>query len=87
MESEYRKGYVYIQNCFAGIIAETEEGYIFSYDKKYLKREDAVAVSLTLPLREAPYETTILFPFFEFARHGRALTGVSPEHAQIVGSV
>ena len=26
MESEYRKGYVYIQNCFAGIIAETEEG-------------------------------------------------------------
>ncbi|MBT9803983.1 polysaccharide deacetylase, partial [Blautia sp. MCC269] len=23
----------------------------------------------------------------EFARHGRALTGVSPEHAQIVGSV
>ena len=43
MESEYRSGYVYIQNCFAGIIAETEEGYIFSYDKKYLKREDAVA--------------------------------------------
>ena len=25
--------------------------------------------------------------FFGFARHGRALTGVSPEHAQIVGSV
>lgn len=24
---------------------------------------------------------------FQFARHGRALTGVSPEHAQIVGSV
>ena len=24
---------------------------------------------------------------FMFARHGRALTGVSPEHAQIVGSV
>ena len=26
-------------------------------------------------------------PFFLFARHGRALTGASPEHAQIVGSV
>jgi hypothetical protein len=25
--------------------------------------------------------------FFAFARHGRALTGASPEHAQIVGSV
>ena len=24
---------------------------------------------------------------FWFARHGRALTGESPEHAQIVGSV
>ena len=25
--------------------------------------------------------------FFMFARHGRALTGASPEHAQVVGSV
>lgn len=65
MESEYRKGYVYIQNHFAGMIAETEEGYCFSYDREYLKREDAVSVSLTLPLREEAYETTILFPFFD----------------------
>lgn len=65
MESEYRKGYVYIQNHFAGIVAETEEGYCFEYDKEYLKREDKVSVSLTLPLREEPYEATILFPFFD----------------------
>ena len=26
-------------------------------------------------------------PFFVFARHGRALTGESPEHAQVVGNV
>ena len=65
MESEYRSGYVYIQNHFAGIIAETEEGYTFAYDKDYLNREDAVAVSLTIPLRQEPYETTILFPFFD----------------------
>ena len=38
-----------IQNHFSGIIAETEEGYIFTYDQDYLDREDAVAVSLTLP--------------------------------------
>ena len=31
MESEYRKGYVYIQNHLAGIIAETEEGYVLLY--------------------------------------------------------
>ena len=30
-----------------------------------LDKEDAVAVSLTLPLRQEPYETTILFPFFD----------------------
>ena len=35
-----------------------------------LDKEDAVAVSLTLPLRQEPYETTILFPFFD---------GLSPE--------
>ena len=54
MESEYRKGYVYIQNHFSGIIAETEEGYIFTYDQDYLDKEDAVAVNLTLPLRQEP---------------------------------
>ncbi len=65
MGDEYRKGYVYIQNHFAGVIAETDEGYTFSYDKTYLQREDAVAVSLTLPLREEEYSSTIMFPFFD----------------------
>ena len=30
--------------------------------------------------------TSVLL-FALFARHGRALTGVSPEHAQVVGNV
>ena len=64
MESEYRKGYVYIQKIFAGTIAETEEGYEFSYNEDYLKREDAVSVSLTLPLQKEAYKATVLFPFF-----------------------
>ena len=62
---EYRKGYVYIQNNYAGILSETEEGYRFAYNKEYLKRDDAVAVSLTLPIAEIPYDSTILFPFFD----------------------
>ena len=32
-------------------------------------------------------EEHLMLFFFWFARHGRALTGESPEHAQIVGSV
>ena len=59
MESEYRKGYVYIQNHLSGIIAETEEGYIFTYDQDYLDREDAVAVSLTLPLRSEEHTSEL----------------------------
>lgn len=65
MTDEYRKGYVYIQNIPAGIIAETDEGYTFSYFKEYLNTENAVAVSLTLPLNECEYNSTILFPFFD----------------------
>lgn len=65
MSDEYRKGYVYIQNNYAGIIAETEEGYTFSYDMAYLQKDNAVAVSLTLPLSSAEYNSTILFPFFD----------------------
>ena len=46
--SEYRIGYVYIQKIYAGMIKETDEGYIFSYDKSYLARNDALPVSLNM---------------------------------------
>lgn len=65
MTDEYRHGYVYIQNDFAGIIKETDEGYSFSYDLNYLKKDNAVGVSLTLPLSESEYKSTVLFPFFD----------------------
>lgn len=65
MAEVYRKGYVYIQNTYAGIIAETDEGYTFCYDEEYLKDERAVSLSLTMPLREEEYHSTILFPFFD----------------------
>lgn len=63
--SEYRKGYVYIQDHYAGIIEETEDGYSFSYTSEYLQRPDAVAASITLPLRDDAYEAAIFFPFFD----------------------
>ena len=50
MVEAYRKGYVYIQNRYAGIIRETDEGYTFAYDTEYINEENEVAVSLTLPL-------------------------------------
>lgn len=61
----FRKAYVYVRNVFAGILSETDSGYRFAYDEDYLRSENASPVSLTLPLRDEPYDSGTLFPFFD----------------------
>lgn len=56
---------VWMRDCLAGILRETDEGYIFSYDDKYLESKDARPVSLTLPLRSGEYVSPFLFPFLD----------------------
>ena len=63
--SVFRTAYVYVRNNFAGILAETDEGYSFQYDNDYLQSENASAVSLTLPLQSEPYTSKTLFSFFD----------------------
>jgi serine/threonine-protein kinase HipA len=60
-----RSGKVFLKNEFCGIIAEDENGYSFQYDEHYLKKSNAQAVSLTLPLRESAYYSKTLFSFFD----------------------
>lgn len=60
-----RKAEIRYNDRTAGWLIQDEEGYHFGYDTKYLKSEDPVAVSLTLPLQEAVYSHNILFPFFD----------------------
>ena len=60
-----RTANVYLKNQLAGILSETEQGYSFVYKLEYLQQNDTQAVSLTLPLRQAPYLSNILFPFFD----------------------
>lgn len=60
-----RRAFVYVQHTFAGILAETDGGYAFTYDKAYLANQHSAPVSLTLPLREEMYTSNILFPFFD----------------------
>lgn len=48
-----------------GTVAETERGTRFTYDPAWLKRPDAVPVSLVLPLRPEPYDWPGLHPVFE----------------------
>ena len=61
----FRTAYVYVRNIYAGRLSETDFGYSFAYDNEYLNSENASAVSLTLPLRKEPYNSRILFPFFD----------------------
>jgi serine/threonine-protein kinase HipA len=49
----------------AGSLTQDENGYHFIYDEAYLKTDSAPPVSLTLPMREQPYTSPVLFPFFD----------------------
>jgi serine/threonine-protein kinase HipA len=60
-----RKGTVFYNDRIAGVIEEIEEGYRFIYDAGYLKDPVSNPVSLTLPLKEQPYQSKVLFPFFD----------------------
>lgn len=60
-----RKGKVYVDEVFAGIISEEVKGFSFTYDKDYLQRDGALAVSLTLPLQEEVFLSKTLFSFFD----------------------
>ena len=60
-----RRAKIIVDQSFAGILTENEEGYIFEYDPDYIKSKNSKAVSLTLPLREEPYKADHLFSFFD----------------------
>lgn len=60
-----KRASVYMYDFFAGILVEDDEGYHFKYDDEYLKMESTEAISLTLPLTENTYGSSVLFPFFD----------------------
>lgn len=60
-----KKAKVFMYNNWAGTLVEDENGYHFSYEEAYLKKDNAEAVSLTLPLSKMPYSSQVLFPFFD----------------------
>jgi HipA-like protein len=57
---------IYSNGRRAGKLTEIAPGasYSFVYDKSYLQRSDAEAISATLPLSNKPYLASRLFPFF-----------------------
>jgi len=59
-----RRGIVCHRGVRAGILEKTAEGYRFAYLPKYMARGDAEPISLTLPLRDEPFESEKMFPYF-----------------------
>lgn len=60
---ELRGGQVYFDKDLAGYISETADGYLFEYDKEFLKKN--IPISVSLPPREMPYKSKELFSFFK----------------------
>jgi len=60
-----RKAAIKLNTRLAGWLTQDEDGYHFKYEEEYAKLPDAKPVSLTLPLREMQYNSTVLFPFFD----------------------
>jgi serine/threonine-protein kinase HipA len=60
--STLRKAKVYYKDELAGVLKETESGYVFQYDKDFIKK--SIPISVSLPVQEGPFESEKLFPFF-----------------------
>jgi len=58
-----RAAQVLYDSQLAGVLSKSGGSYRFVYDKNYLVTADR-PVSLTLPLREEPFESDVLFPAF-----------------------
>lgn len=50
---------IYMYDHYAGRLTEDENGFQFVYDSDYLEMEGAEPISLTMPLREEPYEDKV----------------------------
>ncbi len=58
-----RQAKVYYKDELAGTLKEIENGYFFQYDKNFLKKN--ISISVSLPVREEPFESEKLFSFFK----------------------
>jgi serine/threonine-protein kinase HipA len=60
-----RQADVHLRGQLVGTLTQNELGYTFAYLPAYCETAGAQPVSLTLPLRAAPYVERVLFPFFD----------------------
>lgn len=60
-----KKALVKYKDIPAGLLSETDEGYEYQYLDEYRNRQEARAISLTIPVSDQIYKSKVLFPFFD----------------------
>ena len=60
-----RQAEIFRKGILAGLLTEDGGEYRFCYDSTYLQRDNAMPVSLTLPLQTEAFVSPVLFPFFD----------------------
>lgn len=60
-----RQAEIYRKGILAGILTEDGGEYRFCYENSYLNQDNALPVSLTLPIQKEAYVSPVLFPFFD----------------------
>ena len=78
-----KKAKIYYKHLLAGNRVEDEHGFTFTYDTTYLQYPESRPISLTLPLREEPYKSDMLFPFFDGLIPEGWLLNIAQEHWKI----
>lgn len=58
------KAEVFYNGIVAGTLERQQGLYIFKYKSDYLLDDQLPSISLTLPKRQIPFESNLLFPFF-----------------------
>lgn len=59
------KARILYKSQLAGYLEKTDRGYSFTYEEAYLKSENPMPVSQTLPLIPYTHTSPILFSFFD----------------------
>jgi serine/threonine-protein kinase HipA len=80
------KAKVFYSEQLAGYLEKNDNGYSYVYDMAYLKNEHSKPISQTLPLSEYPYNSRILFSFFDGLIPEGWLLNLGRTHWKIKGS-
>lgn len=60
-----RRAQVLYRDIVAGELIEDDNGYTFTYNQSYLANQEAEPISLSMPLTAKPFQSNVLFPFFD----------------------